>query len=197
MEGADGRQTQAGVLSRIVLRTKCVSSYSAPSASVSDPLVLPDYRGSPIFLKKNHNPLSLRTNLVLNNTTTTASPLRDISDDLAAADILLRETMPAYSAVGEYLFEVLKLEINSSNNHHSELLSRHGFMDGNQIGTTFLMQFLNYTRGKYPFNLYTNLNPRRYWTKLKDHSESVLLAVRTCSLQTYNLIHGSPLYNRF
>lgn len=149
---------------------------------------------------KYHNPLNLWSRLKLGTavttTTTTAttpltvasttmtttttltynSPLRNVSEELYAADLLLRETMPSYKLVGNYLLELLKVEINSSDKY-SELLRSHGFIDGKQLEVSYLMQFLNYTRKSYPFNLYASLTPRQYWKKLKQHSESVLLAV--------------------
>lgn len=141
------------------------------------------YRGSPIFRKRKRNPLSLQTNVVLNPRRAPAasihkSPLEAISDDLAAADINLRETMPAYSIVGSYLFELLKVEINKTEGKYTKLLTKHGFTNGKEIETEFSREFLLYTLGRYPFNQYTQKKPRMYWENLKKrHPEALLLAV--------------------
>lgn len=89
--------------------------------------------------------------------------------------------MPTYLIVGTYLAGVLKQEIIT--NTVPKVFD--AYDDSTAIFAAFRDQLAAYTRQEHPFNRNTNLMPREYWSKLSDHKEAAVLAVRPLDLTPY------------
>ncbi|KAJ6612198.1 hypothetical protein B0H10DRAFT_1952480 [Mycena sp. CBHHK59/15] len=123
----------------------------------------PEHVKSPILFKTSANQLD--------KSTSTPSP----SSVKAITDQDLRDSMPSYARVGEFLFEVLAKELQASRD--SPAFDRYSM--AGEIMEVFKLQFEAYTRQYPPFSVrsHTWSKAMQYWRSLADLPESSILAV--------------------
>ncbi|KAG8758718.1 hypothetical protein FRC11_003186, partial [Ceratobasidium sp. 423] len=132
------------------------------------------YLGSKAFRRKNANPLLVKIHLparaqaaAIADTPHNPLSLHDTSD----SD--LRNSIPAYEHIGNFLGSILVHEINSG--RAPEILDH--FEDARGIFTKFRSQFMSYVRQVGPFDRYIHIaTPQEYWTKLSRHNEASIIA---------------------
>ncbi|KAJ6615950.1 hypothetical protein B0H10DRAFT_2253458 [Mycena sp. CBHHK59/15] len=123
----------------------------------------PEHVKSPILFKTSANQLD--------KSTSTPSP----SSVKAITDQDLRDSMPSYARVGEFLFEVLAKELQASRD--SPAFDRYSM--AGEIMEVFKLQFEAYTRQYPPFSVrsHTWSKAMQYWRSLADLPESSILAL--------------------
>ncbi|KDN33484.1 hypothetical protein RSAG8_13430, partial [Rhizoctonia solani AG-8 WAC10335] len=128
------------------------------------------YLGSKVFRRKNPNPLSMKVHLparprvqAIAHAPVPRNPL--ISHDTPDSD--LRNSIPSYERIGNFLGAMLVHEINSG--RAPEIFDH--YEDARAIITEFRFQFMNYVRQAGPFDRYIHAaTPLEYWTKLSRHA---------------------------
>lgn len=147
------------------------------------------YVKSPIFKRKQVNPLSLSVTIPSTYPQTPSSSSR-LSDP---RDKVLRDTIPAYTVVGKYLLERLSIEVE--HNTHPKIFNDYESYE--DILAAFRQQFLAYTCQDSIFINHDNLEPRNYWSRLLNNSNASVLAVRPLiRFRFYNILisyYGSYL----
>jgi hypothetical protein len=128
------------------------------------------YIKSPIFKRRNMNPISLRTTISMHSIpkTGTAFPLAP-----DPRDAHLRETMPAYIVAGKYLLTILMEEIRS--NTTPEVFNNYDSTES--IINAFRKQFALYTCQEPPFIYVNKVEPLAYWKSLVANEDASVLAV--------------------
>ncbi|KAG8692766.1 hypothetical protein FRC11_003382, partial [Ceratobasidium sp. 423] len=141
------------------------------------------YLGSKVFRQKNANPLSVKIHLpawaqaaAITNTSRNALSSHDMPD------LDLRNSIPAYECIGNFLGSMLVHKINSG--CAPEVFDH--FDNAQGIFTEFCYQFMNYMRQVSPFDRYIHIATlQEYWTKLSHHTDvaiTVYLALKLFSI---------------
>ncbi|KAJ6573675.1 hypothetical protein B0H10DRAFT_2236950 [Mycena sp. CBHHK59/15] len=135
----------------------------------------PEHVKSPILFKTSANQLD--------KSTSTPSP----SSVKAITDQDLRDSMPSYARVGEFLFEVLAKELQASRD--SPAFDRYSM--AGEIMEVFKLQFEAYTRQYPPFSVrsHTWSKAMQYWRSLADLPESSILAL--VAIKVFSILGNS------
>ncbi|KAJ6573317.1 ribonuclease H-like domain-containing protein, partial [Mycena sp. CBHHK59/15] len=135
----------------------------------------PEHVKSPILFKTSANQLD--------KSTSTPSP----SSVKAITDQDLRDSMPSYARVGEFLFEVLAKELQASCD--SPAFDRYSM--AGEIMEVFKLQFEAYTRQYPPFSVrsHTWSKAMQYWRSLADLPESSILAL--VAIKVFSILGNS------
>ena len=133
--------------------------------------VFEGYIKSPIFKRRNMNPISLRTTITTHLTVPKTGTAPPLAPD--PRDAHLRETMPAYIVAGKYLLTILMEEIRS--NTTPEVFNNYESTES--IINTFRKQFASYTCQEPPFIYANKVEPLAYWKSLVAMEEASVLAV--------------------
>jgi len=129
------------------------------------------YIKSPIFKRRNMNPISLRTTVSAHSTVPKTGTAPPLAPD--PRDAHLRETMPAYIVAGKYLLTILMEEIRS--NTTPEVFNNYESTES--IINAFRKQFASYTCQELPFIYANKVEPLAYWKSLVTIEEASVLAV--------------------
>ncbi|KAJ6617773.1 hypothetical protein B0H10DRAFT_2218322 [Mycena sp. CBHHK59/15] len=135
----------------------------------------PEHVKSPILFKTSANQLD--------KSTSTPSP----SSVKVITDQDLRDSMPSYARVGEFLFEVLAKELQASRD--SPAFDRYSM--AGEIMEVFKLQFEAYTRQYPPFSVrsHTWSKAMQYWRSLADLPESSILAL--VAIKVFSILGNS------
>ncbi|KAH7313222.1 ribonuclease H-like domain-containing protein [Rhizoctonia solani] len=139
---------------------------------------MPDFRylQSAILTRKHTNPLSNVVHIPAQGSTS-ASGLSDLRESFvtfgAAYNADLRQSMPAYLLVGQYLVMQLQQEVNSKRAPHIQ----HTCRTWDALVQVFRIQFIKYIRQLPPFNEHNEGDsPIEYWMRLSAQDDASILA---------------------
>jgi hypothetical protein len=130
--------------------------------------------GSKVFRRRNANPLAAKIRLPARTQASASAdsacnPLN--SHDTPDSD--LRDTIPSYEPIGNFIGTVLIHEVNSG--RAPEIFDH--FEDVWAIFTEYRYQMMRYVRQVAPFDRYIHVaTPQEYWTKLSRHADAAVLA---------------------
>ncbi|QRV83798.1 hypothetical protein RhiJN_11814 [Ceratobasidium sp. AG-Ba] len=144
----------------------------------------PHYLGSPLFLRKNINPLSTKI---------TIKPRTTLDPHVAAlSDADLRQSMPTYLSAGKYLGELLRHEIKSG--RLPDTITR-SYSTPSLIFEEFRTEFEAYVRQKAPFNRYhDSATAFEYWNRLSRHFDACVLSY--LAIKLYSIVPNSMAEER-
>lgn len=138
------------------------------------------YIGSPIFTRKNPNPILFQTLTVPSRYRADPGTNDSPASSSDGHDSHLRSTMPSYVVTGGYLMEILRHEIaaNTSPKIFDE------YETAADIITAFRVQFAAYTSRQPPFLYTAGQEPIDYWRDLLENERASVLAVSNSDLSS-------------
>ncbi|CAE6442050.1 unnamed protein product [Rhizoctonia solani] len=132
------------------------------------------YMGSKVFRRRNANPLAAKIRLpACTQASASADSACDPLNSHDTPDSDLRDTIPSYEPIGNFIGTVLIHEVNSG--RAPEIFDH--FEDVWAIFTEYRYQTMCYVRQVAPFDRYIHVaTPQEYWTKLSRHADAAVLA---------------------